>query len=84
MTMINRFIESYARRVPNFYRSLIEMVIESKQPNSTEFGSSGVPRFTREEKPAFNMVLLKLSDLQWIVRLCKSIVKMQELTPRSS
>ena len=31
----------------------------------------------------FNMVMLKLSDLQWMVRLCRSIVKLQELTPRS-
>ena len=87
MAMINRFIESYARRVPNFYRSLIEMVIvdsNGKNRNLNEMGSDGVLKFTNEEKPAFNMALLKLSDLQWIVRLCRSIVKMQELTPRSS
>ena len=29
------------------------------------------------------MALLKLSDLQWMTRICRSIVKLQELTPRS-
>jgi len=29
------------------------------------------------------LALLKLSDLQWMTRLCRSIVKLQELTPRS-
>ena len=29
------------------------------------------------------MTLLKLSDLQWLVRICRSIATLQELTPRS-
>ena len=29
------------------------------------------------------MTLLKLSDLQWLVRICRSIASLQELTPRS-
>lgn len=27
--------------------------------------------------------MLKLSDLQWLVRICRSIVNLQELTPKS-
>lgn len=29
------------------------------------------------------LAFLKLSDLQWMTRICRSIVKLQELTPRS-
>ena len=64
INQLNQFIERYACRVPNFYRQLLE---EGRKSASITTSKLGEP---------VQMALLKLSDLQWMTRMCRSIAKL--------